>query len=308
MRHRNGVLIRRVIHFCVMAHNTIAVIADCDDTLAPDTTAQLLSACGVEPDKFFKEETAELVKEGWDPSLAYLFRMLQLADGGPLADLTRSKIEEIGGRLKFYRGVPQCFKRLRTELLRNRRYRDCGITVEFYVITAGIEDLLRASALADHVSGLWGCNFSYDSNGKIGFPRNVVSFTDKTRFLYQVQKGQIGSDYRSRPYAVNEPMEEHERRIPFGNMVYLGDGASDIPCMSLLQSQVQTNKGYVIGILNKEEPLRTWALGYGRRANITVPPDYRPRGHAYIQIRQAVTAIADRIRQELAGARPVPGH
>ena len=133
--------------------------------------------------------------------------------------------------------------------------------------------------------------------------KRVISFTDKTRFLFMIQKGKGGTEFRNQPYIVNEPIGSAERPIPFPNMIYIGDGASDIPAMSLLTA----SQGFVIGVLNTSKPYRTWALGYRRRANITVPPDYDSEGHAYAQLRQAATEIADRIRHHLTVPGPLPG-
>jgi hypothetical protein len=155
--------------------------------------------------------------------------------------------------------------------------------------------LIFASELGKSIRNLWGCNFDYDEEGKISAIKNVVSFTEKTRFLFAIEKGQIDPEFKNDPYAVNRPMNEAERPIPLRNMIYLGDGPSDIPCMSI----VLRAKGNVIGILNKKEPHRAWALGYGRRASLTVPPDFRETEHGFIQLREAIIRMADRIKNEV---------
>jgi hypothetical protein len=286
-----------------MAHNTIAIVADCDDTLAPDTTLQLLNALGVDAERFFRDTVAPLVASGWDPPLAYLREMIRLAQSGA-AELTKEKIGRVARDLEFYPGVPDFMTRLKGEIEEHPRYRDFGIRVDCYVISGGIEELIGASALREALHGFWGCSFDYDDVGRICFPRKVISFTDKTRYLFNIQKGKVADEFRGRPYAVNEPMDHSERPVPFSNMFYLGDGPSDIPCMSLIQA----NRGYVVGILNDENPARTWALGYGRRANVTVPPDFTDGSIGYKQIRQAVAKRADIICDELAGGGIVPSY
>lgn len=273
-----------------MAHNTIAVIADCDDTLAPDTTAQLLTSLGITPKDFYEGPVGKLVDEGWDPTLAYLHELIRQA---PVHGLTRAKIQEVGEGLRFYPGIPDAFPKLRRQIEDDPRYKPYDIKVEFYVITGGIEEMLSASPLRKEVNWIWGCNFAYDSDGRVAFPRNVVSFTEKTRFVFNIQKGLVGDQYVNKPYAVNEPMEEEERRIPLRNMIYVGDGPSDIPCMSLLQDE-----SYIIGILSKENPYKSWALGYGRRADITVPPDFREGEHGYIHLCEVLKQVAERIRSD----------
>ena len=296
-----------------MAQTTIAIVADCDDTLAPDTTGQLLELCGIDSRDFFTNTSTPLVKAGWDPSLAYMWGMIDLAkDEGPLSLLTQERIQELAQRLTFYPGIPDCFNRIKAEIEGDATFRAAGIRVETHVISGGITELLRASVLAEAVPYIWGCDFSYDERGVIAFPKNVISFTDKTRFLYMIQKGKVGPAFEGRPYAVNDLMTEEERPVPFHNMVYLGDGPSDVPCMSLLQSNGGRNDGrdggFVIGVISETNPSKTWALGYGRRANLTVPPDFSNNGPAYTQLRLAVWQKAQRIADRVNSTGPVPQH
>ena len=288
-----------------MAHTTIAIVADCDDTLAPDTTAQLLDMCGVDSADFFPNRAHPLVKEGWDPSLAYMHRMIELArNNGPLAGLTRERMQDLAQRLTFYPGVPECFKSIKQEVEGNPLFHAAGIRVATYVISGGIAELLRASVLADVTDYVWGCDFAYDERGVIAFPKNVISFTDKTRFLFMIQKGKVGPAFDGQPYSVNDPITAEERPVPFANMVYLGDGPSDIPCMSLLQSM----GGFVIGVMSAAKPAKTWALGYGRRTNLTVPPDFSEGSLAHQLLCEFVREKAQEIANRVNRTGPVPEH
>lgn len=288
-----------------MAQTTIAIIADCDDTLAPDTTGQLLEFCDVDSKNLFQNESAPLVKDGWDPSLAYMHRMVELAkDDGPLSLLTQEKICDLASNLEFFPGVPECFERIKQEIEQEPSFRSAGIRVESYVISGGIAELLRASSLMNSMHHIWGCDFAYDSRGVIAFPKNVISFTEKTRFLFMINKGKVGPIFEGRPYDVNEPMDADERPVPFENMIYIGDGPSDIPCMSLLQ----LNKGFVIGVTSENNPAKTWRLTYGRRANQTVEPDFTKEGSAFKALRQAVWQRAELIVGQTIGSGIVPQH
>jgi len=281
----------------------IAIVADCDDTLAPDTTAQLLQHFKIKSKEFYENNVAELIDKGYDPSIAYMQAMLTLANDGPLKNLTQAEIQAFAKKVKWYPGIPEVFVKLEKEI--NDKYGKFGIRLEEYVITGGLADLIQASELGQVVEEIWGCNFAYDSTGKICGIKNVVSFTEKTKFLFSIEKGLRGV-LRTNPYAVNQIQESEERPIPIRNMVYLGDGPSDVPCMSI----VQKSKGYVIGILSDQRPYKTWALGYGRRANVTVPPDFRKGKHGWNQLREAVIQIADRIKAEFqpGQAGHVPKH
>jgi hypothetical protein len=99
-------------------------------------------------------------------------------------------------------------------------------------------------------------------------------------------------------------MGPEERYVPFENMVYIGDGPTDIPCMSLISSM----GGYVVGILGKDKPNKAWALGYGRRVNATVPPDFSEGGYAYAHLKEVIVDIATRIRAQMSSSGPIPSH
>ena len=286
-----------------MVQTTIAIIADCDDTLAPDTTGQLLQLCGIDSRDFFEKKSNPMVKEGWDPSLAYMHSMAMLAaEGQPLSVLTKERIVELGQKLDFFKGVPDCFTAVKSEIEDDDAFRAAGIRVEPYVVSGGIGDLLRASVLNGVMHYIWACDFAYDERGVIAYPKNVVSFTEKTKFLFMINKGTIGPQFKGQVYAVNAPMKDEERPVPFENMVYLGDGPSDIPCMSLLQS----TGGYVIGVEGEESVEKAYALAYGRRAYQTVEPDFTVGGRSYRILLQAVRNIAERIAQGTANIGPTP--
>ncbi len=288
-----------------MAQTKISVIADCDGTLAPDTTNQLLQHFNVMPDDFWPNEVKPLVEDGWDEHLAYMQKLIELSgDGGPLQGLTRDKLIEIASGLQFYPGVPDGLVSLREEIHDTPRFRDAGIRVEFYVISAGIGDMLRASDLAKVAHRIWACDFAYDADGRIARLKNVISFTDKTKFLYMVNKGKVGEEHSKRQYEVNEPMDPNERPVPFENMVYIGDGPTDIPCMSL----VQGSGGYVLGILVRDNPHKAWALGYGRRVNATVPPDFTVGDYAYTHLKETLVNIAEAICIQRSSTGPLPSH
>jgi hypothetical protein len=292
-----------------MNNNTIAVVADCDDTLAPDTIHQLLKILGVDPIPFFSNDVPELIRDGFDPCLAYLHKLTLLTkDGGPLKDLKKDSIIDAGKKLSFYEGVPEIFGALKREFEEDKTYKDLGLRVKFFVVSSGLEELLLASKLnqPEIIDGIFGCSLAYDDEGKIVCLKRVISFTDKTRFLFLIQKGKTGEQFRNQPYIVNELMEQDERPVPFSNMIYLGDGPSDIPCMSLLQNQPINNRGYVIGILNRQKPVRSWALGYGRRANITVPQGFGKDSDGYYQLKEAIKYIAEDIKRRNTSKRPVP--
>lgn len=213
--------------------NTIALIFDFDDTLTDDSTSLLLEAHGIDVEDFWKKRVAPLVDDGWDPAPAYLHLILsQVGAGKPLGRLSNEKLREFGKQCAFYPGLPGIFDDLRAQV---RAHTLSNPSIEFYVISGGLEEIILGSSIASHFSAVRGCRFA-EIDGEVGAIRNVVTFTEKTRYLFELNKGLLKPDRRN-PYLVNNNVEPQNRRIPFSNMIYVGDGLTDVPCFSLLDKQ-----------------------------------------------------------------------
>ncbi len=210
--------------------NIIGIIFDFDDTLTDDSTTQLLEHYGIDAKAFWRE-CGEMASAGWDPALAYTKRLLDfVGPGKPLKNLSNAGLREFGAKLRFYPGIPQIFKELRAIATEHAL---TNPAVEFYIISGGLEELIRGSKIAKYFTGICGCRFA-EENGVIRFLQNAVSFSDKTRYVFEINKG-LGVPSRDRPYAVNEHVPDDERRIPLRNMIYIGDGLTDVPCFSLIR-------------------------------------------------------------------------
>jgi phosphoserine phosphatase len=134
--------------------NIIAVIFDFDDTLTDDSTTQLLASRGVDTNKFWKTDVRRMVDDGWDPALAYLNLMIELmAPGKPLAGLSNQDLADFGKTLKFYPGLPAIFRDLLKQV---REHTISNPSIEFYVISGGLEAVIRGSGIVGHMSGIWG--------------------------------------------------------------------------------------------------------------------------------------------------------
>lgn len=216
--------------------NVIALIFDFDDTLTDDSVTALLERKGVSVDQFWEKDVASLVKNGWDPPLAYMRRMLDLSEpGGPLEGLTNSELTAFGRQLKPYPGLPSFLKHVRVFIQSKDEYRKAGITVQFFIVSGGLQEIIEGFTLRSLFTDIWASSFATDpQTSVIKFPRNAITFTDKTRFLFEINKGLIGPEFRANPDAVNRKMDEQDRPVPFRNMIYVGDGLTDVPCFSLV--------------------------------------------------------------------------
>jgi hypothetical protein len=182
-------------------------------------------------------------------------------------------------------------------LITRAREIDPTIDVEFYLISSGIGEVLRASPVAARFRDIFASDFVYNDAGEIQFPRNIVSFTDKTRFLYQISKGLIGPEARSKPFEVNRRMPSDNYRVPFENMIVVGDGMTDVPCFSLIKRY----DGVAIGVYDADQPDkwgRSYTLATDRRVMGLYQANYQKGGDLHNNLVMAVNRIADKISQQ----------
>src|SRR6202795_3331699 len=125
-----------------------------------------------------------------------------------------SELKKLGAKLNFYKGLPEMFEEFRNGLLKAEHVAH-GITVEHYIISSGMKVLIDGSRLAPFVRATFGCEFDEDDNGRITFPRRVISHTQKTQFLFRINKGLLDMSQD-----VNDPMEANIRQILFQKIIY----------------------------------------------------------------------------------------
>ncbi len=265
--------------------NIIAVVFDFDDTLTDDSTTALLSSKGIDVADFWGKKAAKLLSDGWGPTAAYLKLILDnVGTKKPLGKLTNAALREFGSSLLFYPGLPGLFKDLR-ESVKEHPLSSPGI--EFYIVSGGLEEIIRGSSIAQYMSGIWGCEFA-EKNGQVAHIKNLVSFTEKTKYLYTINKGIPDT---AGPYAVNERKDAADRRVPFTNMIYLGDGLTDVPCFSLLDHF----SGRAFGVFDPKKagaPKKAWEkLLAPKRISSLNAPRYRKTDELGSILRAAVKSL-----------------
>ena len=274
--------------------NIIAIICDCDETLSPDTTDYLLKRNGVETTKFWKEIN-RYIKEGWDPPIAWMTRMLSLMNNGKIKQNTNQKLTEFGKEIEPFPGVPYFVSQLQ-KILAGGRYSKADIELETYIISSGIEDLIRGTKFAKSFTGIFGSRF-YEgkTSRRIESIKSTITFTEKTKFLYAINKGISGENLRSNPFLVNNRVKKDERRIPFNNMIYLGDSIGDVPCFSA----VRHFGGDGIGILTRNKISRGYKLAKEKRSTAgPYSPDYKKGSDLRMVLDEMIKTIANRILDE----------
>ena len=211
----------------------IAVVFDFDDTLGSDSTTGFLKRSGLSDIEGFWKEVGFMMQEGWDPVPAYLHHMVEASQQGKINPMTRESLISWGKELPLFEGVEHVFSHLRS-VVKDTNPR---VSLEFYLISSGIGDVLTNTRIADEFTDIWASEFHYDEKGNAVYPKRIISFTDKTRYIFQIQKGIIGQDSRSKPFAVNKRVPADQVRIPLNQVVFVGDGYTDIPCFSLIKQQ-----------------------------------------------------------------------
>lgn len=274
-----------------MKQNTIAIICDCDETLASDTTTFLLESNNIRSNEFW-DKISKLVLQGWDPPLAWMTEILQSIKSGKIKQNTNEKLAQLGKKIKPYKGVPNFISDLKTMIKKNDDFTNVGINLECYIISSGIEDLIKGSILKKHFTDIFGARFTEDKSGKISTIKSSVTFTEKTKFLYAIKKGISGEELRKKPYLVNDHQKRTEWRIPFEYMIYLGDGPSDIPCFSAIRGF----GGNCIGIVRKSSAHKGYELARGKRT--TVGPysnDYRKGSDLRLMLETIINKVGYQI-------------
>jgi phosphoserine phosphatase len=272
----------------------IAVIFDFDDTLVPDSTSALLRGHGIDPDEFWPTKAKALVDQGYDPPLAYLNLLLQeVGEGRPLGLLSNQDLGAFGRTLdsSWFPGLPGMFDDLRAAAA---AYRD--VSVEFYIISGGLQALMEGSEhVQKYFSGVYGCQLAEDERtGAVHFIKRCVTFTEKTRFIFEINKGIAPRDAATQPHLVNLLVPEETRRIPLGNMIYVGDGLTDVPCFSL----VEKAGGMALGVFQpgKESAKQAFQqLVVPRRVRTMHSPNYAADADLGAILRLAVSALAAKL-------------
>ncbi|TEA77706.1 HAD family hydrolase [Allopusillimonas ginsengisoli] len=272
--------------------DVIALVFDFDDTLAPDSTSGFLADIGVDVEQFWANDVGPLLNEhDWDPVPAYLYQMIELSRAGTHGPITQERLQDWGRRLPLHSGVESLFNRLRTMV----REHHPQVQLEFYLITSGIGDVARSTPIAREFTDIWASEFVYEPRqGGIHFPRRIVSFTDKTRYLFHIQKGIIGVHSRSKPFEVNRKVPPEKLRVPFEQMIFVGDGYTDIPCFSL----IRRSGGVAFGVWDprhRDKRSRAWGfIQEGRVSNLN-QARYDDEAELYQWLEEAVESLAGRI-------------
>ena len=206
----------------------VAICYDFDKTLSPDDMqAQgYIQSVGYNVDEFWKESNARAATNEMDQNLAYMFTMKEKSEGKVL--FTKEQLADYGASVKLFPGVEQWFKRIRDFGKKE------GVIVEHYIISSGLKEMIEGTSVAKSgaFEKIYASSFYYNENNVAVCPAQVVNYTNKTQFLFRIEKGVLDIN----DPGVNDAFPPDMIRVPFRNMIYIGDSDTDIPCMKLVNS------------------------------------------------------------------------
>ena len=249
---------------CKEAWPVLAICYDFDKTLSPDDMqAQgYIQSVGYDVKKFWEESNGLARKNDMDNNLAYMWKMVQEAQG--IMVFTKKKLAEYGAKVALFDGVEEWFERIRTYGKKN------NVIVEHYIISSGLKEMIEGTKMAREgaFEKIYASSFYFNDRGVAIWPAQVINYTSKTQFLFRIEKGVLDIN----DPGVNEYFPPEEKRVRFRNMVYIGDSDTDIPCMKL----VNTYGGHSIGVYdptaqNKEKVFR---MMHDKRIRYYAPANY----------------------------------
>ena len=244
----------------------LAICYDFDKTLSPDDMqAQgYIQSVGYDVGEFWRQTDVLAKQNEMDQNLAYMYMMVREAVGNLV--FSRKTLAEYGSHVTLFPGVEDWFSRIREYGAKR------GVIVEHYIISSGLREMIEGTRVAGEFEKIYASSFYFNERGVAVWPAQVINYTNKTQFLFRISKGVLEPN----DPAVNDPVAPEELRVPFRNMVYIGDSDTDIPCMKLVNS----NGGHSIGVYNSEtkDKSKVHKMLRDRRIKYFVPADYREGG------------------------------
>ncbi len=229
-----------------------AIMYDFDHTLSPRDMQEysFIPLVNMTPKEFWELCDKNSHKNQMDSILSYMLTMAEKARENDLK-LTRQELNKLGRDVQLYPGVDSWFERI------NKAGEELGIEVEHYVLSSGLEEIIEATPIAKEFKKIYACRFVYDENGVAMWPAMSVNYTSKTQFIYRINKGVLDVTDNDK---LNASMADEDKRVPMNNMIYIGDGFTDVPCMKLVKS----NGGVSITVYDKDKSAAENMLEHNR--------------------------------------------
>ena len=259
----------------------MAICYDFDKTLSPDDMQAFTLIPSFDIDtKSFWNEVDILAKDNlMDTNLAWMYQLIHYSIFKKKS-IRKEYFREIGKDVPLYKGVEDWFDRMNTYADKH------GLILEHFIISSGLKEIIEGSIIADKIKRIYASSYYYTPDGTAEWPAQAVNYTNKTQFIFRIAKG-IFEEYDDR---VNDPMPDNKLYIPYENIVYIGDSATDIPCMRLVKSK----GGYSIGVYDpdKDKRKKVYELFNDKRIDFFAAADYTSRSDLTKYVKKIIDTVA----------------
>ncbi len=247
-----------------MPKPTIGILYDFDKTLCTTDMQEysFIKNLGMSSSEFWGEAAEITKKHEVEKILAYMFVMIKKCKEKGIP-LTEEYLRRCGENVVLFKGVSTWFDRI------NEFGESMGVNIEHYIISSGTYEIIKGTPIAKYFKEIYACKYMYDSNGEAIWPALAINYTMKTQYIYRISKGtlEVTDDYN-----LNRLQDESLRRISYHNMIYIGDGMTDIPCMKL----VKDRGGKSIALYASGNSKTAKPLVEDNRINFVCVADYSP--------------------------------
>ncbi|MCK9399646.1 MAG: haloacid dehalogenase-like hydrolase [Bacteroidales bacterium] len=268
----------------------IAIAYDFDGTLAPGNMQEhsFIPKLGINKAEFWKTSNARAKDQDMDDILAYMQLMLQKADEKHIP-VTRRAFLDHGKDIRFFNGVESFFDRI------NHYAAEKDASIDHHIISSGIRDIIKGTSIAKNFKNIFASGFVFDANDVAIWPALAINYTNKTQYLFRINKG-INNSYDNT--LINKFVEHEKRPIPFSRMIYLGDGETDVPAMKMIKQE----GGTAIAVYDPHRRKKKDKLSakqtcedliIQKRADFIAPADYTENSKLYKIITVLINKIVE---------------
>lgn len=267
----------------------VAICYDFDKTLSPKDMQEyaLFDKMGTTASEFWARSNEYSQKHSMDMILSYMKLIVDWSSISKENALTRQDFFEMGPKVELFDGVEEWFENINNVAI------EMGIILEHYIISAGQKEIIEGTSIAKYFKAIYASCFVYDQDDRPVWPNRVVNSTQKTQYLYRINKNCLDM---TDEHCVHAHMPHELRRVPFGNIIYIGDSFSDIPAMSI----VAERGGHSIGVYNDSitDTHLVKELLQQKRINFFAPADYTKASELYLLVSNILHKIS--INEDLA--------
>ena len=273
-----------------MKQNKIAIIYDFDGTLTPKTMQEytLLPRMGIKSKNFWDDIVKETRETGAESMMVYMRHLLDYAEKKNIA-ISKKEFYKMAKNIEYYNGVQTWFDRVNKYV---KKISKSKVIIEHYIISAGHLEILEGISIKKYIKKIFASEYYFDKNDNAVFPKIVVTDTTKTQYIFRINKGKINLSE-----SINEHMEEKQRPIPFDNMIYIGDGLTDVPSMALIKKE----GGHSIAVFQKnQEQIRiSKSLLKANRVDFIAPANFSDKSELYKNMLLLIDYVVAKIKYNL---------